>query len=139
MTTSPHSPEHLHLIMEKAAKSLLGAANLAEDGLYEFAVSRAYYATFYAIEAALTTKGLMAASHKSIITLFNREFVHAGLVPSSLNKSLNLLFKERQNADYSYLASYSFEECQNHIQEATQIVDAMKHYLQSSGFLPPAP
>lgn len=100
-----HTPEHLQLILEKADKSLLGASNLIDDGLLEFAVSRAYYAAFYAIEAALITRSITAISHKSIQVLFNREFIHSGIMPSGLNKSLARLFQERQNADYSYLAT----------------------------------
>lgn len=132
-----HTPEHLQLILEKADKSLLGASNLIDDGLLEFAVSRAYYAAFYAIEAALITRSITAISHKSIQVLFNREFIHSGIMPSGLNKSLARLFQERQNADYSYLATYTQEEATLHLQEAQRLVEAVRNYLVENRFLPP--
>ncbi|MCU0425930.1 MAG: HEPN domain-containing protein [Candidatus Kapabacteria bacterium] len=136
MNTLSNTPEHLLLILEKADKSLIGSANLIDDGLFEFAVSRAYYAAFYAIEAALITRDITTVSHKSIIVLFNREFIHTGIMPPGLNRSLNRLFKERQNADYSYLANYTREDCELQLQEAKLLVAEVRKYLTDGNFLP---
>lgn len=129
--------EQVVLMLDKADRSLRSASILTNEGSYEFAISRAYYAAFYAVEAALITKELMTSSHKSILVLFNREFIHAGLLPQALNTSLNILFKERQNADYSYLASYTREEGVHHIEQAALIVREIRQHLTQTDFLPP--
>lgn len=43
--------KHLVLILEKAQQSLDAAKVLADQGFFDFAASRAYYAMFYTAEA----------------------------------------------------------------------------------------
>jgi uncharacterized protein (UPF0332 family) len=124
-------------MIEKAEESLQGASILAREKMYAFAVSRAYYAVFYSAEAALITKNLMSSSHKSIITLFNREFIRTKLLPQEIYKVINNLNNERQSADYYYFASYTSEECEECIVQATSFVDAVRTYIIQGGFLPP--
>jgi uncharacterized protein (UPF0332 family) len=55
-------PEQVALL-QKAQDSLRGARLLAGDGLYDFAVSRAYYTMFYAAEALLLGQRLSFSKH----------------------------------------------------------------------------
>ncbi|MEW6378168.1 MAG: HEPN domain-containing protein [bacterium] len=45
-------------LLQKSQESLRAARLLAEQGFYDFAVSRAYYAMFYVAEAFLLGEGL---------------------------------------------------------------------------------
>jgi len=53
-------------LVAKARDSIRGAELMARDGLYDFAVSRAYYAMFYAAEALLLGEGLQFSSHAAV-------------------------------------------------------------------------
>ena len=55
-------------LVQKAERSIRGARVLMEDGLHEFAVSRAYYAMFYLAEALL----FGAAPLATVMALQNR-------------------------------------------------------------------
>lgn len=57
-------------LMEKARDSLQGAKLMAKNGLYDFAVSRAYYAMFYIAEAFLLGQDLSFSSHAGVISAF---------------------------------------------------------------------
>ena len=46
----------MEALLEMADKSIKGARILFEDGLYGFAVSRAYYAMFYLVTVVLLTR-----------------------------------------------------------------------------------
>ena len=50
--------EEVEALLKMADKSIKGARILFEEGLYGFAVSRAYYAMFYLVTAVLLTKDL---------------------------------------------------------------------------------
>jgi uncharacterized protein (UPF0332 family) len=54
-------------LLKKARDSLRGAKLLAEDGLHDFAASRAYYTMFYVAEALLLGEGLSFSKHTAVI------------------------------------------------------------------------
>jgi uncharacterized protein (UPF0332 family) len=81
------SPEQVAL-MKKAQDSLRGAKLLAEDGLYDFAASRAYYTMFYVAEALLLGEGLSFSKHTAVIAAFGRRFARPGVVPAEFHRYL---------------------------------------------------
>jgi uncharacterized protein (UPF0332 family) len=65
--------------MEQAEESLDAARVLLEQRLVRPAATRACYAMFYAILALLATKKRETSKHSGAISLFDKEFVKAGL------------------------------------------------------------
>lgn len=65
-------------LIQKSKRSLKAAENLFRDKDYDFAVSRAYYAMFYAAEALLLTKNLSFSKHSGVISGFWEHFVKKG-------------------------------------------------------------
>ena len=55
-------------MMQKAERSIVAAKRHMQNGDYDFASSRAYYAAFYAIEAILLTKNLAFSKHSGVIS-----------------------------------------------------------------------
>jgi uncharacterized protein (UPF0332 family) len=68
-------------LIQKAKKYIKSAEKLIKEKDYESAVSRTYYAMFYATEAILLTKGLSFSSHKGVISAFGKYFVKTGYFP----------------------------------------------------------
>lgn len=66
--------------LELAESKLDNANRILEIGLYDDAVSRAYYAMFYAAKAALLSKGVDLRRHSSAVTKFRELFVITGQV-----------------------------------------------------------
>lgn len=75
------SREEITSRMKKAHRSLRSARNLLEDGDHDFAMSRAYYAMFYAATAALLSQNIMRAKHAGVIAAFGQQFVKSGRLP----------------------------------------------------------
>lgn len=67
-------------LLQKAQKSLRAARLLADQGFYDFAVSRAYYAMFYIAEAFLLGEGLAFSKHSAVISAFGERFAKSGRV-----------------------------------------------------------
>ncbi|GAB6102454.1 hypothetical protein JCM16138_16770 [Thermococcus atlanticus] len=122
-------------ILRKAEKSLLAAKKLLEENLPEFAVSRAYYTMSYCLEALLRTKGIEVSKHSSAIALFGRDFVRSGEVPRKYLTYINLAFRTRQVADYSFELEISKEEAAEEIRRAGEFLEFTRRYLSSRGFM----
>jgi uncharacterized protein (UPF0332 family) len=56
--------------MRRAERSLRSARNLLDDGDHDFAISRAYYAMFYAATAALLSQNIKRSKHSGVIAAF---------------------------------------------------------------------
>ncbi len=65
--------EEVEKLIKKGHRSLEVAKEIFNDGHYDFAVSRAYYAVFYLAEAALLSKGLSFSKHSGVIAAFNQQ------------------------------------------------------------------
>jgi uncharacterized protein (UPF0332 family) len=66
--------------LEKARHSLARAEADVADESYSFAVSRLYYAVFYAVSAALAAEGKTYGKHSAVRSMFNRHYVKEGTV-----------------------------------------------------------
>lgn len=99
-------------MLAKAECSLRSARLLAADGSYDFAASRAYYAAFYAIEAALLVHNVEATTHTGIIGECSKIFFKTDILPKELSKTLGNLFRERQTADYDYFDIITAEQAE---------------------------
>ena len=89
-------------LLERATRYLKSAALLLNDGDYESAVSRAYYAMFYAAEAVLLTEALASSSHKGVLSTFGERFIKTGQLPREMGRELHRAFEKRQLSDYEY-------------------------------------
>lgn len=68
------TPDVADLVL-KADRSLAAAEHLCASGFPDFAVSRAYYAMFYAAEALLLDQDLSFPKHSTVISAFGQRFV----------------------------------------------------------------
>jgi uncharacterized protein (UPF0332 family) len=83
-------------LLDRARVYLSSARMLRETGDFESAVSRGYYAMFYAAEAALLVRDVAANSHKGVIAEFNSLYVRGGSVSMELGRALSRAFEKRQ-------------------------------------------
>jgi uncharacterized protein (UPF0332 family) len=120
--------DYIARLLEKADESLQAARSLHAGGHHAFAASRAYYAMFYAAEAALHRKGLRFSKHKAVIAEFNRAFVKPGVFAPRLFKSLQLGFDLRSQGDYSVLP-VAPDRAETLLERASEFVAAVKKFL----------
>ena len=86
------NPEQEALVL-KASRTIRSAKLLLTDGDYDSAVSCAYYAMFYLVEALLLSKDLAFSKHSAVIAGFGQEFVRTGTMPPDLHTYLKDAFK----------------------------------------------
>ena len=92
--------------MDKARRAAKGARSLLEIGDTEGACSRAYYAMFDAVHAALhkaeiETQSDAIKTHVGLLKVFSSELVETKRVDAGFRKALNQVQQLRLLADYS--------------------------------------
>jgi len=106
------------------ARETLGAAEyLLEGGYYNDAVSRAYYAMFYAARALLASRDIHPKGHKGLILQFGLEFVKTGFIEEMYGRALSHAKERRETADYNIDSKMTEEE-------AESIVDDARNFLR---------
>lgn len=66
------------ILIKNAYERLEAAKTLFENEFYGDAVSRAYYAMFFATKALLSQKSIYPRTHRGLISQFGLEFVKNG-------------------------------------------------------------
>lgn len=118
------SRKEVQELMDKARRSLEAAELLLAQGYNDFAVSRAYYAMFYASQALLLTRNVRRTKHSGIIAAFNEQFVRGGELPRRLFMSLRDAFEDRAEGDYG-LAEISREQVDNDLSAGREFVETI--------------
>jgi len=116
--------------LARSRQELEAARVLVKEGFGAQAVSRAYFATFFAAEAALLVLGETRSKHSGVISAFGRRVVREGGLDESAGRLLRSLFERRNQADYGQ-ASPTVEEAQVALRDAQQFVDAMAGWIES--------
>ena len=128
------TPEQAALL-KKAHDSVRGAKLLAGDGLYDFAISRAYYAMFYVAEAFLLGQGLSFSKHSAVIAAFGERFAKTNIVPMEFHRYLIEGQDKRNVGDYQIGPNLTATQAAEQIAHAEQFLELAGRLL---GPLPPA-
>lgn len=118
-------------MLEKAREKLASARVSLDAGYFDDAVSRAYYAVFHAVSAALGAKGLAYSSHGQTIGAFNREFVQTNLLEPAACRRLQALFARRQTADYDVSSSISRPQAEQSLSDAEWLLAECKRLVDA--------
>ena len=118
----------IHDLLARAGRNLRVARTLLQGEDHDVAASRAYYAMFYAAEAALLSRGIARSRHSGVISAFNELLVHPGTLPAPLASSLTRAFELRNRADYGS-QSFPKEEAQALLGDAEEFVGAVSVLL----------
>lgn len=114
--------------LNRGRQELAAAALLADNGFAAQAVSRAYYAAFYASETALQHIGVTRSKHSGVVAAVARVLVRDhGLTPDA-GRLLRSLFERRSRADYG-LGDTPADEGTQAVADATEVVRAITEWL----------
>lgn len=118
--------------LKKARQKLSSSAKLAKTKSYDDAVSRAYYAAFYAAQAVLLSKGLSTKTHQGLIQLFSAHFIKTGILDKKLGSILAELKDDREKGDYEIYSTLDKKDAFEALDHATEFVSLVETYLNSN-------
>lgn len=109
-----------------AAETLAAAEYLLKGGYYNDAVSRAYYAMFYASRALLASRNLHPKGHKGLVLQFGLELVKRGFIEETYGRALSHAKERRETVDYNIDAVMSPEEAGIIIEDAQRFIERIQ-------------
>ena len=115
-------------MLDRARTDLRAARYLEREGFLNQAVSRAYYATFYAAEAALGALGETRTKHSGVHSAFGRRVVKEGGLDRDIGRLLPRLFDLRNDADY-LAEPIDPERARQALADAERFVTAVESWL----------
>jgi len=110
-------------LLAKARRAVENARAQTQRGDHDFAVSRAYYAMFYAAEALLLEKSLSFSKHSAVIAAFGLHFVKSGIVPPEFQRYLTEGQAARNVSDYDIGPEVTADEASEQIARAEGFVE----------------
>jgi hypothetical protein len=124
--------EVVERMLAKADLKLQAARSAMAQGFDDDAVSRAYYAAYHAISAALLVKGFTFSSHSQTIGAFNREFVKTGVFPVGFTRIVQRLYDERQAGDCDIDSHIDAGTASRDIDDATALVAQCRRFCDEA-------
>jgi uncharacterized protein (UPF0332 family) len=118
--------------LERCWEELAAARLLAGKGFEAQAVSRAYFAAFYAAEAALLVLGETRSKHSGVVSAFVHLLVRGGQFDEEIGRLLRSLFERRNEADCSPI-DVPAEEADAAIRDAERVVSAVQMWRTEHG------
>lgn len=116
-------------LIQKATESLAAASLLLDEGFYDFAISRTYYAMFYIAEAFLVGEGLDFSSHSAVIAAFGQHFAKTKRVPPEFHRYLIQAQDSRLIGDYDPSSQLTESSAVEHLERATAFLDLARQLL----------
>lgn len=117
--------------LERAQKTLQEVDILLANGLYSTAISRMYYACFYAVMALMVKNGYELGTHKGVKAMLGLKFITTGLLDRKVGKWFNDLFDLRHRNDYDDFIDTTKEEVEECIPKAHYVVEAITDLLNT--------
>jgi uncharacterized protein (UPF0332 family) len=133
------SPEntrvHVRAEMVRSDESLRAAHELLKLGLFNDAVSRAYYAALHVARALLLTEGVEPQTHAGVSSMLGMHFVVPGRLAAEHAKELARLEQFRTEADYNRFFVFTTEGAAEEIGVADRFCSAGRALLEAARWL----
>jgi uncharacterized protein (UPF0332 family) len=129
---TPEERERYQAFLIRADEEIQTVRDNIDNGHYHTAVSRAYYAMFYAATAILLTKNIVRSKHSGVSAAFGRDFVRTGEIDPMYHRLLLETFHERTRSDYNVSVSETRQQAETALQNAKNFVSMAKDFLEKS-------
>jgi len=117
--------------MENAENTLAEVAVHRENGFYNTAVNRLYYACYYAATAILVANGIEVKSHDGVRMNLGKHIVQTGILSPELGRYFSRLFSKRSTGDYDDFFNHSLETVDELIPDAKLFIQTIKDWTDN--------
>jgi uncharacterized protein (UPF0332 family) len=117
--------------LSRARETLSEVRDLEKHGHWNGAISRLYYACYYAVSALLLQKDLQPKSHAGVRQLFGLHFVKKGLIAREFGKFYSDLYDLRQSGDYDDYTEFSKETLHDLLPDAEKLLESIENIVTS--------
>lgn len=115
---------------QRAQDTLAEVPFLKQQGYYNTAVNRLYYACYYAAVALLVKHGITPGTHAGVKQMLGMHFVATGRMPREIGRSFSLLFERRHSSDYDDFAYTDEHEISELLPKAETFIKTVGELLK---------
>lgn len=115
---------------QRARETLAEIPYLRDQGFYNTATNRLYYACYYAALALLTKNHISTNTHAGVKTMLGLHFVSKGLITKESGRAFSNLFDSRQRGDYDEFVYSTREEIDELYPKAQQFIEEVEALLK---------
>ncbi len=116
-------------LMQKADQALVVVKELLARDFYADAVSKAYYAMFYAAQALLLDSGIKRTKHSAVISALGQYFAKTGKLEPKYHKMIINAQQDREIADYDIYQTITRKLAEKRRAEAAEFVAEIRGHL----------
>jgi len=123
------SPEKSDLVdyrLNRAKETLLEIDILLNNGLWNTAINRLYYACYYAASALLLDRSIHASTHSGVRQMLGLHFIKTGEISTDLGKVFTDLFDKRHSSDYDDFIQVTKEDVEDLLPSAEEFIKAVE-------------
>jgi uncharacterized protein (UPF0332 family) len=124
--------EYIQYRLESARKTFEAAKVLAENGFWNSAVNRLYYALFYAVNALLYLSDISVKKHSTVKSQFTLHYIKTGRLDKKYGQLLSELFDWRQKGDYENIFEYDDESVMPLFPAVEEMITAIETIVKES-------
>jgi uncharacterized protein (UPF0332 family) len=124
--------EYSRLRIESAYNTFEAAKVLAQNGFWNSAINRLYYAIFYAVNALLVLNEIDTQTHSGMRTQFSKYFIKTGKLDKKYGKLLVQLYDWRQQGDYENLIDFSEETVNQLFEPVNEMLATIDNEIKNS-------
>ena len=118
--------------IDKSAISLREAVLLADNGFYDNAVTRLYYACYYIASALLIKNKIEATTHVGVKRMLSLYFIVPGHLNPEYIRIYSNLLNGRQLSDYEDFIFQNKESFEIYYSDAVKFCDTIKKLIDDS-------
>lgn len=122
--------DYISYKLKKAGQAMKEARLLAQNGMNDTALSRLYYAAFYAVNALLISHDFNPKTHSGVKTLFNKEFILTKKIEGRLSDFYSFIMAKRFEADYDDFVFVDELSIEKLISDTHEFVEAVVQLIK---------
>lgn len=116
--------------LNRAIETLSEIEIHVNNGLWNTAINRLYYACYYAASALLLANDIKASTHSGVRQMLGLHFIKTGKISSELGKVFTDLFDKRHASDYDDFISISREDVEDLLPSAKEFIEKIITLLE---------
>lgn len=115
---------------QQAKRSIASAKLLVNDGDFEGAANRTYYAVFHGMRSVLALAQKDFSKHSGVISYFRREYIKTGIFPVEASTIIGEAFDIRSDSDYDDEYDVTEDEIRDLVANVEKLLTWIEAYLK---------
>ena len=119
--------------LKQAEETLLDVEKMLNNNLSPRSIiNRAYYSMFYAVIALFLKANvtIKTSKHSGVISIFDKEFIHAGKIDKRYSKMLHNMLNLREKSDYKELVVLTIQDAEDAFKIAKEFLTEIRNLLE---------